>query len=107
MKDDQMIVEPDGNEYVMIRGECYPVLRLKEFYHIADAKDVIEDGVMLIVEHEEHKLCLFVDRLVGEQEIVVKPMPSYMKKVKGISGCTQLGDGSISLILDAGSIMQE
>ncbi len=107
VKDDQMIIEPDGNEYVMIRGECYPVLRLKEFYHIDNAVDVIEDGVMLIVEHEEHKLCLFVDRLVGEQEIVVKPMPSYMKKVKGISGCTQLGDGSISLILDAGSIIQE
>ena len=107
VKDDQMIVEPDGNEYVMIRGECYPVLRLKDFYHIDNGVDVIEDGVMLIVEHEEHKLCLFVDRLVGEQEIVVKPMPSYMKKVKGISGCTQLGDGSISLILDAGSIIQE
>ncbi len=107
VKDDQMIIEPDGNEYVMIRGECYPVLRLKDFYHIDNAVDVIEDGVMLIVEHEEHKLCLFVDRLVGEQEIVVKPMPSYMKKVKGISGCTQLGDGSISLILDAGSIIQE
>ena len=107
VKDDQMIVEPDGNEYVMIRGECYPVLRLKDFYHIDNGVDVIEDGVMLIVEHEEHKLCLFVDRLVGEQEIVVKPMPAYMKKVKGISGCTQLGDGSISLILDAGSIIQE
>lgn len=107
VKEEQMIVEPDGAESVMIRGECYPVLRLHEFYHIDNAVEKIEEGVMLIVEHEEHKLCLFIDRLLGEQEIVVKPMPSYMKKVKGISGCTQLGDGSISLILDAGSIMQE
>ncbi len=107
VKDEQMIYEPDGNEYVMIRGECYPVMKLYEFYHIDNAVKNIEDGVMLIVEHEDNKACLFVDRLVGEQEIVVKPMPSYMKKVKGISGCTQLGDGSISLILDAGSIMQE
>ena len=38
--------------------------------------------------------------LIGEQEIVVKPIPSYIKKVKGLSGCTQLGDGSIALILD-------
>ncbi len=107
IKKEQMIVEPDGNEYVMIRGECYPVLRLSHFYHIENAVEEIEDGVMLIIEHEEHQICLFVDKLVGEQEIVVKPMPSYMKKVKGISGCTQLGDGSISLILDAGSVMLE
>lgn len=107
VKNEQMIYEPDGNEYVMIRGECYPVMRLNRFYHIEDAVEEIEKGVMLIIEYEGHQICLFVDKLLEEQEIVVKPMPSYMKKVKGISGCTQLGDGSISLILDAGSIMQE
>ena len=107
VKNEQMICEPDGNEYVMIRGECYPVMRLNRFYHIENAVEDIEKGVMLIIEYEGHQICLFVDKLVGEQEIVVKPMPSYMKKVKGISGCTQLGDGSISLILDAGSIVQE
>ena len=40
------------------------------------------------------------NRLIGGQEIVVKPIPSYIKKVEGLSGCTQLGDGSIALILD-------
>ncbi len=56
--------------------------------------------MMLIFEVEGKSICLFVDRLIGEQEIVVKPIPSYIKKVKGLSGCTQLGDGSIALILD-------
>ena len=60
---------------------------------------------MLILEVEDKKICLFVDRLIGEQEIVVKPIPSYIKKVKGLSGCTQLGDGSIALILDAGGLI--
>ena len=59
----------------------------------------------MIINHEERKLAIFADKLVGEQEIVVKPIPSYIKKVKGISGCTQLGDGSISLILDAGGLV--
>lgn len=104
---EQLIVEPDGDEYVMIRGECYPVVRLNQYYHIKNGVDDIEDGVMLLIEHEEHTICIFVDRLIGEQGIVVKPMPTYIKKVKGISGCTQLGDGSISLILDPGGIMQE
>lgn len=107
VKKEQLIVEPDGNEYIMIRGECYPVIRLNQYYHIKDSVDDVEEGVMILIEHEEHVICVFADRLIGEQGIVVKPMPTYIRKVKGISGCTQLGDGSISLILDAGGIMQE
>lgn len=107
VKKEQLIVEPEGNEYIMIRGDCYPVIRLNRYYHIKNAVDDIEEGVMILIEHEEHVICVFADRLIGEQGIVVKPMPTYIKKVKGISGCTQLGDGSISLILDPGGIMQE
>lgn len=103
----QLINEPNGEEYIMIRGECYPVLRLSEKYNIEGAVTSIEDGVMLLLEYEGNKLCVLIDELIGTQEIVVKPIPSYVKKVHGISGCTQLGDGSIALILDVGGLMQE
>ena len=105
VKEDMMIHEPDGDEYIMIRGECYPVVRLGKWYGMSEYKESIEDGVMLILEVEK-KVCLFVDKLIGEQEIVVKPIPSYIKKVKGLSGCTQLGDGSIALILDAAGLVE-
>lgn len=98
--EDMMIHEPTGEEYVMIRGECYPVLRLGDWYGLENYHSKIEDGMMLVFEVEGKTSCLFVDKLIGKQEIVVKPIPSYIKKVKGISGCTQLGDGSIALILD-------
>ena len=62
---------------------------------------------MLILEYEGRTLCVLIDELIGTQEIVVKPIPSYVKKVPGISGCTQLGDGSIALILDVSGLMQE
>ena len=63
---------------------------------------------MVVLEHEGKQVCVLIDILLQEQEIVVKPIPSYVKKVKGISGCTQLGDGSIALILDiAGLILDE
>lgn len=101
VKEDMMIHEPNGDEYIMIRGECFPVIRLGKWYGMHDYQESVENGVMLILEVEEKKICLFVDKLIGEQEIVVKPIPSYIKKVKGLSGCTQLGDGSIALILDA------
>ncbi|MDE7286308.1 MAG: chemotaxis protein CheA, partial [Lachnospiraceae bacterium] len=106
VKEDMMIYEPDGDEYIMIRGECFPVIRLGRWYGLTDYAQSIEDGIMLILEVEEKKVCLFVDKLVGEQEIVVKPIPSYIKKVKGLSGCTQLGDGSIALILDATGLVE-
>lgn len=98
--EEMMIHEPTGEEYVMIRGECYPVLRLGDWYGLENYNSEVEDGMMLVFEVEGKTSCLFVDRLIGKQEIVVKPIPSYIKKVKGISGCTQLGDGSIALILD-------
>ncbi len=106
VKEDMMVDEPDGDEYIMIRGECFPVIRLGKWYGLTDYVQSIEDGIMLILEVEEKKVCLFVDKLVGEQEIVVKPIPSYIKKVKGLSGCTQLGDGSIALILDAAGLVE-
>lgn len=106
VKEDMMIYEPNGDEYIMIRGECYPVLRLGKWYGLKEYCESVEDGVMLILEVEDQRVCLLVDKLIGEQEIVVKPIPSYIKKVKGLSGCTQLGDGSIALILDATGLME-
>ena len=106
VKEDMMVHEPNGDEFVMIRGECFPVLRLGKWYGLEEYQESVEDGVMLILEVEDKKVCLLVDKLVGEQEIVVKPIPSYIKKVKGLSGCTQLGDGSIALILDAPGLVE-
>ena len=102
-----MIHEPNGEEYIMIRGECYPILRLDQKYNLDGAVTDVEDGVMLLLEYEGKSLCVLIDELIGAQEIVVKPIPSYVKKVHGISGCTQLGDGSIALILDASGLMQD
>lgn len=102
---DKMICEPNGEEYVMIRGECYPLLRLSDKYNLGNAVSDVEDGVLLVLEYEGVSLCMLIDELIGAQEIVVKPIPPYVKKVHGISGCTQLGDGSIALILDVGGLM--
>lgn len=104
--EDMMVHEPNGDEYIMIRGEAYPVLRLGRWYGLEKYEEEVENGIMMILEVEDKKICLMVDKLVGEREIVVKPIPSYIKKVKGLSGCTQLGDGSIALILDAAGLIE-
>lgn len=96
----------DGNEMIMIRGQCYPVLRIHRMFHIENAVTTISDGIMVMIESDSKVACLFVDKLVGEQQVVVKALPRYLKKVQGIAGCTILGDGGISLILDANGILE-
>ena len=106
MRENRLIKNPSGEEFVMIRGEGYPVLRIGERYQIDGYQADAEDGMLVLVEVEDQTICLLVDRLIGKQEIVVKPIPDYIKKVKGLSGCTQLGDGSIALILDAVGLIE-
>ena len=102
---DTIVREPDGEEYVMLRGECYPFIRLNEMYHLPGSNTDIEEGIVVVLEHENKYIDVFIDQLIAEQEIVVKPIPSYIKKVQGLSGCTQLGDGSIALILDIAGLI--
>lgn len=102
-----VVQKPNGAQFVMIRGQGYPMIRLADYYHISGAKNKIEDGMLVMIEVDKKQICLFVDKLIGKQEIVVKPIPDYIKKVQGLSGCTQLGDGSIALILDAASLIEE
>lgn len=106
IRDNHIVKDPDGKEFVMIRGEGYPVLRIGEWYDLKGYEPDMENGMLVIVEVEKQIICLLVDKLVGKQEIVVKPIPDYIKKVKGLSGCTQLGDGSIALILDAAGLLE-
>ncbi len=107
LSEDAIVEEPNGEEYIVIRGICYPLIRLSRTYAIADSAEKIEDGIVVVLEHEGKQVCILIDELIQEQEIVVKPIPSYVKRVKGISGCTQLGDGSIALILDIAGLMQD
>lgn len=98
-----IVIDPEGSEMIMVRGQCYPIVRLHKIYHIDGAFSQLTEGIVIMVETEERMIGVFADELIGQQQIVVKPVPSYIKKiadVRGISGCTLLGDGSISLILN-------
>jgi two-component system, chemotaxis family, sensor kinase CheA len=102
----QVVRDTEGNEMLMIRGECYRVLRLHEHLKIQPDRMDLTAGIIVVIEEEGQFLCLFADDLIGKQQVVVKPIPSYLKKSKSLAGCTILGDGSISLILDAKGLIQ-
>ncbi|SFC91539.1 chemotaxis protein CheA [Clostridium uliginosum] len=103
-KENDVIIDPDGNEMMMIRGKCLPIIRLHKLYKLKNNIEKIQDGIIMIVENGAKTFCIFFDELLGEKEVVVKALPAYIKKVKGIGGCTLLGDGNISLILDIAGI---
>ncbi|EHQ89990.1 chemotaxis protein CheA [Desulfosporosinus youngiae] len=107
-KEKDIITDPDGHEMIMVRGQCYPILRLHELYKIKNSIANIIDGIIIRVEQDTKSLCVFADELIGQQQVVVKALPDYLrkfKKIKGMAGCTLLGDGSISLILDIGGLI--
>lgn len=102
-----IICDPDGNEMLMVRGQCYPIVRLHKLFNVKSTITNIPEGIIVIVETEQKILCLFADELIGEHQVVVKALPVYIKQIRpipGIAGCTLLGDGSISLILDIAGI---
>lgn len=105
VKDEAVIEDDRGNEMIMVRGEAYPILRLHKFYNIDTDVTSLDNGIIVMVENDSKVICLFADQLLGEQQVVVKALPKYIKKVRGIGGCTLLGDGSISLILDIASLI--
>lgn len=98
-----ILKDTDDNEMIMIRGECYKIVRLHQRYNIQTEITNLEEGILIMVESETRAMCLFADELLGQQQVVVKSLPQYInniKKINGVSGCTLLGDASISLILD-------
>lgn len=98
-----VITDPDNNEMIMVRGQCYPILRLHELFSINTDIKIFSDGIIVMTEQDDKTICIFIDELIGRQQVVVKAMPEYIqsfKRMKGLTGCTLLGDGSISLILD-------
>lgn len=107
VKAEDVIIDPDGNEMVMIRGQCYAILRLHRNFNVVSDTTAIHEGIVVMVEADTKSVCIFADELLGEQQVVVKALPGYLKKVKGITGCTLMGDGGISLILDAAGLASE
>ena len=110
LTDESSIVKnTNGAEMIMIRGECYPIYRLHKVFGIGDAAKPFTDGLLIQVESGNGNACFFADELLGEYQVVVKPFPTlfnhYGLKKMGLSGCSILGDGSISLIIDAATLI--
>jgi two-component system chemotaxis sensor kinase CheA len=104
-----IIEDANGAQMVLVRSECYPIVRLYEAFDLETQVTDIERGILILVEAGGSAACVLADELLGQYQVVVKPLPSYLSSYDlrddGIVGCTILGDGSISLILEMASLL--
>jgi len=91
---------------VRVRGEYLPLIPLYQMFDIEPRFSDPSQGIIVILESEGKKAALFVDDLVGQQQVVVKNLESNYRKVAGISGATILGDGGVSLIIDVAALLR-
>lgn len=96
---DVKLVSGRGELYEL-RDEYVPVIRLYDIFNIEPKVTDLEEGLLVIVEGEGHKVGLFIDELLGQQQVVIKSLETNYRKVLGLSGATILGDGTVALILD-------
>lgn len=101
-------VTPDGQEVVGNHGELLPVVRLHTLYNVHADHTQLHKGILITVDHQEREVCLFVDEVLGQQQTVIKGLSDYyVEDARGVSGCTILGDGTVSLILDINSLIEK
>lgn len=91
---------------IKVRGDYLPLIPLYQMFGITPNFTDPSEGIVVILESDGRKAALFVDDLVGQQQVVVKNLESNYRKVAGISGATILGDGGVSLIIDVAALLR-
>lgn len=93
-------------EFYQYRDEYLPVIRLHEVFNIETEVTNLEQGLLTIVDAGNKRIGLFLEEVLGQQQVVIKSLKKNFQQVEGISGATILGDGSVALILDVPGLVQ-
>ena len=103
---DQITITPDGAELAKVRENFFPIVRLHDILEKEPDSKTLSDGILIVLEYQENRFCLFIDEILGQQQTVIKGLSDFIGNVQGVSGCTILGDGGVSLILDVGTLVE-
>ncbi|PJZ26673.1 chemotaxis protein CheA [Leptospira hartskeerlii] len=99
---DQKLIHPYKDQEVLdLRGIYIPVIRINDLLGLREKLEYkSKNPVLIILENEDRFLGILVDEVLGNQNIVIKPLSSSIQKAQGVNGFTILGNGRVSLILD-------
>jgi len=87
-------------EVVLLRDELMPIVRLHELFDVPNAVKSPLDGLLMVVGDGKQRTAMLVDELLGQQQVVAKPLGAAFGKIPGVSGGAILADGRVGLILD-------
>ena len=102
---EQITITPDGEELAQVRENFLPIIRLHDILGKKPDSHDLADGILIVLESQETRFCLFIDEILGQQQTVIKGLSDFIGNVPGVSGCTILGDGGVCLILDVGTLI--
>lgn len=94
------------SELYQLRDEYIPIIRLNSLLGIESVVNDLKDGLLMVVETDGQQVGLFVDELMGQQQVVIKSIETNFTHIQGISGATILGDGTVALIIDVPGLIQ-
>ncbi len=95
-------------EVFCFRGYYLPIVRMHELFGVEPRTRVLDEGLVVVAEGEGHqRIGLFVDDLLGQQQVVIKSLEANFGRIDGVSGATILGDGSVALILDIPGLIRK
>jgi two-component system chemotaxis sensor kinase CheA len=93
-------------EVFWFREQYVPIVRLHEVFGVRPRSTQLHEGLIMVVEGDGKRVGLFVDDLLGQQQVVIKSLETNFRRVEGVSGATILGDGSVALILDVPGLIR-
>jgi len=97
----------DKQFVIRIREDLVPVVFLNQLYNNEmEPEKQLESQVMLVIETDGVQLAMPVDELIGQQQVVIKPLVGHLKNIRAVSGCALLGSGNVAMVLDVGQLHQ-
>lgn len=105
IKDEKVNAIAGKAELYKLRNDYIPIVRLHEVFNLKPDNERLSEGLLVVVEGDGQHAGLFVDDLLGQQQVVIKSLETNFRRVDGVSGATILGDGTVALILDAADLI--
>ncbi|WP_104721980.1 hybrid sensor histidine kinase/response regulator [Helicobacter mesocricetorum] len=96
----------ENKSVLRLRNEVLPLVRLADIFGVNAVLDNSEQAYVVVIGLAENKIGVIVDFLIGQEEVVIKSLGSYLKGTEGIAGATIRGDGRVTLIVDIAAMMQ-
>jgi two-component system, chemotaxis family, sensor kinase CheA len=97
----------EGVEVIKFREETIPILRLSEVFNLNGDDGVLDPSYVVLTTTGQNTVGFLVEDLVGEQDVVIKPLAEHVFKSRGLAGSTILGDGTIALVMDVAELIDD